>query len=68
MTTEQKMKIIHHPGPDPQRGWSRKGAETTAKLYKQNAAGAPEGELLDEKVTLSLPRYGSRSDTLEGAL
>ncbi|CAD6593810.1 MAG: hypothetical protein ASARMPREDX12_007681 [Alectoria sarmentosa] len=49
MTTEQKMKIIHHPGPDPQRGWSQKGAETTSKLRKENADGAPRGELLDEK-------------------
>lgn len=55
MTTEQKMKIIHHPGPDPQRGWSQKGAETTSKLRKENADGAPTGELLDEKVVSSLP-------------
>ena len=49
------MKIIHHPGPDPQRGWSQKGAETTSKLRKENADGAPRGELLDEKVVSSLP-------------
>ncbi|KAB8364868.1 hypothetical protein FH972_024728 [Carpinus fangiana] len=49
MSPEQKMKLYHHPSPDPQRGWSKKGAETTSKLRKENAASAPEGELLDEK-------------------
>ena len=46
------MKILHHPSPDPQRGWSKKGVETTSKLRKENAERAPKdkGELLDEKV------------------
>lgn len=52
MPEEIKMKIMHPPGPDPQRGWSRKGLETTSKLRKENAQSAPKGkgELLDEKV------------------
>jgi hypothetical protein len=47
------MKILHEPSPDPQRGWSKKGVETTSKLRKENAERAPKGkgELLDEKVT-----------------
>lgn len=46
------MKIVHHPGSDLQRGWSRKGTETTSKLFKENAENSPKGkgELLDEKV------------------
>ena len=46
------MKIFHPPCPDPQRGWSRKGLETTSKTRKENAEMAPKdkGELLDEKV------------------
>ncbi len=53
MSEEMKMKIMHPPGPDPQRGWSRKGLETTSKLRKENAVGAPvgKGDLLDEKVS-----------------
>jgi hypothetical protein len=46
------MKIVHHPGSDLQRGWSRKGTETTSRLRKENAETSPKGkgELLDEKV------------------
>jgi len=52
MPEETKMKIFHTPSPDPQRGWSKKGLETTSKLRKENAERAPKGkgELLDEKV------------------
>ena len=46
------MKIAHPPSPDPQRGWSKKGLETTSKTRKENIEMAPKdkGELLDEKV------------------
>ena len=40
-------------GPHPQRGWSSKGAEVTAKLYKKNIldnANVDENELKDERV------------------
>jgi isopenicillin N synthase-like dioxygenase len=40
---------LHHPGPDPQRGWSRKGAETTSKLRKENLNGGTGDDLRDEK-------------------
>ena len=52
MSEEKKLKIMHPPSPDPQRGWSKKGLETTSKLRKENAERAPKGkgELLDEKV------------------
>ncbi|KAJ5157216.1 gibberellin 20-oxidase [Penicillium canariense] len=48
---EVKMKIVHHPGSNLQRGWCRKGTETTSKLHKENAENSPKGkgELLDEK-------------------
>ena len=54
MPEEQKMKIFHSPSPNPQRGWSKIGGETTSKLRKENAVSAPSGagELLDEKVAL----------------
>jgi hypothetical protein len=54
MPEEKKMKILHPPSPDPQRGWSKKGLETTSKLRKENAERAPKGlgELLDEKVPI----------------
>ena len=52
MSDEAKMNIAHPPSPDPQRGWSKKGLETTSKTRKENAEMAPKdkGELLDEKV------------------
>ncbi|KAF2839731.1 putative gibberellin 20-oxidase [Patellaria atrata CBS 101060] len=51
MTEEQKLKIYHAPGPDPQRGWSKKGLETTSKLRKENYVGVDKSKttLLDEK-------------------
>ncbi|KAJ5884031.1 gibberellin 20-oxidase [Penicillium subrubescens] len=57
-----KMKIVHHPGSDLQRGWSRKGTETTSRLRKENAETSPKGkgELLDEKEHFDC---GPRGDT-----
>ncbi|KAB8075260.1 putative gibberellin 20-oxidase [Aspergillus leporis] len=62
MSEEQKAKILHPPSPDPQRGWSRKGLETTAKLRKENAKRAPKGkgELLDEKEHFDCGPPGDR--------
>ena len=31
--TMRRKKIAHKPGPNPQRGWSRIGAENTATLF-----------------------------------
>jgi isopenicillin N synthase-like dioxygenase len=51
MPEEKKSKVFHEPSPDPQRGWSRKGLETTSYLRKENIERAPKGKgvLLDEK-------------------
>ena len=52
LSREAKEKIVHEPSPNPQRGWSRKGAETTSKLRKDNLNGSTGDELTDEKVCL----------------
>ncbi|KAI9047431.1 hypothetical protein LZ554_008875 [Drepanopeziza brunnea f. sp. 'monogermtubi'] len=45
-----KAKIENQKGPHPQRGWSCKGAEVTAKLYKKNMQANVDGnELKDER-------------------
>ncbi|PQE29714.1 gibberellin 2-oxidase protein [Rutstroemia sp. NJR-2017a WRK4] len=45
-----KKKIENLKGPHPQRGWSCKGAEVTAKLYKKNLHNNSNGdELKDER-------------------
>ncbi|KAJ5965377.1 gibberellin 20-oxidase [Penicillium waksmanii] len=60
LSEEVKMKIVHHPGSDLQRGWSRKGTETTSKLFKENAENSPKGkgELLDEKEHFDCGPHG----------
>ncbi|KAK3172572.1 hypothetical protein OEA41_005896 [Lepraria neglecta] len=35
MKTEDKFSIAHQPGPDPQRGWSKVGAENSSTLYRK---------------------------------
>lgn len=35
MPTDQKLRIAHQPGPDPQRGFSSVGSESSSKLYRQ---------------------------------
>jgi hypothetical protein len=59
------MKIAHHPGSNLQRGWCRKGTETTSRLHKENAESSPKGkgELLDEKVGLYLLTVTSKMKT-----
>jgi len=44
-----KQKAAHPPGPNPQRGWSGIGVESTASLYGEQTE-RPTGELKDEKV------------------
>ena len=33
MHPEEKLKIAHVPGPDPQRGFSKVGSENSSRLY-----------------------------------
>ena len=35
MQTEEKIRILHRPGPDPQRGFSSVGSESSSKLYRK---------------------------------
>ncbi|PQE28628.1 gibberellin 20-oxidase protein [Rutstroemia sp. NJR-2017a BBW] len=42
-----KWEICNEPSPNPQRGWSFKGAETTSGLRQHK--DAPQGILMDEK-------------------
>ncbi|KAJ5260582.1 Clavaminate synthase-like protein [Penicillium angulare] len=37
LSPEEKVKAVNPPGPHPQRGWSYKGAETTAGLRPSKA-------------------------------
>ncbi|PVH95008.1 putative gibberellin 20-oxidase [Periconia macrospinosa] len=47
---EQKQAFENEKGPKPQRGWSSKGAEVTAKLRKSNIPpGSTGDELKDER-------------------
>ncbi|KAK4219676.1 hypothetical protein QBC37DRAFT_382429 [Rhypophila decipiens] len=42
-----KQKIEHKPGPNPQRGWSAVGSESTAKLFGR-LNGNPDGRKISE--------------------
>ncbi|CZS90732.1 related to iron/ascorbate family oxidoreductases [Rhynchosporium agropyri] len=44
---QAKREICNEPSPNPQRGWSFKGAETTSGLRQHK--DAPRGILMDEK-------------------
>jgi hypothetical protein len=48
-STEQKPKVLHQPGPDPQCGRSRKGAETIIEFCKENLNGGTGDDLRDEE-------------------
>ncbi|KAF2176515.1 oxidoreductase [Zopfia rhizophila CBS 207.26] len=48
LPTDVKAKIAHTPGPNPQRGWSRKGAETTAKIHTGNLNGSTDELMLEQ--------------------
>ncbi|KAJ2972940.1 hypothetical protein NQ176_g1530 [Zarea fungicola] len=54
-----KHQIEHEPGPDPQRGWSSVGSESTAKVF---GALTPEGDKITEtdmKVAIDLQSSSS---------
>ncbi|MCJ1250454.1 hypothetical protein MMC30_007682 [Trapelia coarctata] len=46
---EAKKLIENVKGPHPQRGWSCKGAEVTAKLFKENVKEGNGDDLKDER-------------------
>jgi hypothetical protein len=54
LNLELKQEFANVPSAGPQRGWSHIGAETTARLREENLRGAPEGDLMDEKVIRSV--------------
>lgn len=48
LSADAKHAIAHPPGPNPQRGWSRIGAENSSKLYASEfAKGVRHEELQD---------------------
>ncbi|CAI6236629.1 unnamed protein product [Periconia digitata] len=50
LSLEAKREFENEKGPKPQRGWSSKGAEVTAKLRKKNIpVGSNGDELKDER-------------------
>lgn len=61
-----KRQIEYVPGPYPQRGWSRVGSESTAKLF--GALNKSNGKVItdtDSKVShlpLSWPSPASQTD------
>jgi isopenicillin N synthase-like dioxygenase len=51
LQTEDKMSIAHNPGPKPQRGWSKVGAENSSTLYRKGLLGSEVTEdLRDARV------------------
>ncbi|KUL84336.1 hypothetical protein ZTR_06317 [Talaromyces verruculosus] len=48
-----KQKAAHPPGPNPQRGWSGIGVESTSKLYGEQTE-RPSGKLKDARVGADL--------------
>jgi len=63
LSPQAKSDIAHPGGPIPQRGWSRLGAENSAKLNHsginggkegREAQGASEVDLSDSRVSDSL--------------
>lgn len=47
---DAKREIEHQPGPNPQRGWSAVGAESTAKLFGDLVPGSSKIVEKDAKV------------------
>lgn len=56
MNPDEKTRIAHRPGPDPQRGWSHVGAESSSGLYRKGFLQSQENlELKDARVGSSSP-------------
>ena len=52
MPAHDKSSIAHRPGPDPQRGWSKIGAENTSTLYRKGLLKSHVAEdLRDARVS-----------------
>lgn len=52
MQAHDKISIAHRPGPDPQRGWSKVGAENTSTLYRKGLLKSHvAGDLRDARVS-----------------
>ena len=69
MQAHDKSSIAHRPGPDPQRGWSRVGAENTSTLYRKGLLKSHVAEdLTDARVSGKKLKHWSHALTDEGAL
>ena len=58
---DEKLRIAHHPGPDPQRGFSSVGSENSSKLYREGLLG---NQLAEELSDARVSRYQNYGDTL----
>lgn len=44
LEARDKMSFAHMPGPEPQRGWSKMGAENSSTLYRKGLLGSEVAE------------------------
>lgn len=66
MRAEDKLSIVHPGGPEPQRGWSAVGAESSSSLYRKGLLKSNMTEdLRDARV--SEIEGGRQSHTLTAA-
>ncbi|CAG8949079.1 hypothetical protein HYFRA_00002208 [Hymenoscyphus fraxineus] len=61
MGQDQKAHIAHQPGPDPQRGWSHVGAESSSGLYRKGFLQT--GETINLKDAREHWDQGPKTDT-----
>ena len=69
MQAQDKSSIAHRPGPDPQRGWSKVGAENSSTLYRKGLLKSQMAEdLRDARVSGKRLEHQSHALTDKGAL
>ena len=69
MRAQDKDSIAHRPGPDPQRGWSKVGAENSSTLYRKGLLKSEIAEdLRDARVSKRQLEHQSHSLMDQGAL
>ena len=70
MQTKDKVSLVNPPGPNPQRGWSRVGAENSSTLYQKGLLKSQMTEdLSDAKVSRRQFEYFQHNILMkEGAL
>lgn len=66
LSPEAKVNMAHPGGPIPQRGWSRLGAENSAKLHRSGVNGGKEGKAADKQEGASIDLEDSREHFDQG--